>query len=66
VVRGKFDIEELLGEDGARQARIPSIDSTHFTIIASELEALPPAWSSVEGRKIVTLSRTDDPAAEPI
>ncbi|MDQ2643977.1 MAG: class II glutamine amidotransferase [Myxococcota bacterium] len=66
VVRGKFDVEELLGEDGARQARIPSIDSTHFTIIASELEALPAGWTSVEGRSIVTLSRNDDPAVEPI
>jgi predicted glutamine amidotransferase len=66
VVRGKFDVEELLGEDGARQARIPSIDSTHFTIIASELEVLPSGWASVEGRSIVTLSRTEDPVAEPI
>ncbi len=66
VVRGKFDVEELLGEDGARQARIPSIDSTHFTIIASELETLPSAWTSVERRSIVTLSRTEDPVAESI
>lgn len=66
VVRGKFDVEELLGEDGARQARIPSIDSTHFTIIASELEALPAGWTSVEGRSIVTLSRTEGPVVEPI
>jgi glutamine amidotransferase len=66
VVRGKFDIEALLGEDGARQARIPSIDSTHFTIVACELESLPASWTKVTGRSIVTLSRTEDPRIEPI
>lgn len=66
VLKGKFDIEDLLGEDGARRARIPSIDSTHFTIIASELEALPADWTPVHGRAVVTLSRTEDPVVEPL
>jgi predicted glutamine amidotransferase len=66
VLRGKFDIEDLLGEDGTRQARIPSIDSTHFTIIASELETLPAGWTAVSERTVVTLSRTDDPRVEPL
>jgi glutamine amidotransferase len=66
VLRGKFDVEDLLGEDGTRQARIPSIDSTHFTIIASELEVLPSGWIAVAERTVVTLSRTDDPRVEPL
>jgi glutamine amidotransferase len=66
VLRGKFDVEDLLGEDGTRQARIPSIDSTHFTIIASELETLPAGWTAVTERTVVTLSRTDDPRVEPL
>jgi glutamine amidotransferase len=66
LLRGKFDVEELLGEDGTRQARIPSIDSTHFTIIASELESLPAGWTPVKERSVVTLSRTDDPRVEPL
>jgi predicted glutamine amidotransferase len=66
VLRGKFDIEDLLGEDATRQARIPSIDSTHFTIIASELETLPSGWTAVSERTVVTLSRTDDPRVEPL
>ncbi|HYO93401.1 MAG TPA: class II glutamine amidotransferase [Polyangiaceae bacterium] len=66
VLRGKFDIEHLLGEEEARRARIPSIDSTHFTIIASEFETLPPDWSAVKLRSVVTLSRTEDPIIEPL
>jgi predicted glutamine amidotransferase len=66
VLRGKFDVEDLLGEDGTRRARIPSIDSTHFTIIASELESLPSDWVLVRERAVVTLSRTEDPVVEPL
>lgn len=66
VLKGKFDIEDLLGEDGTRRARIPSIDSTHFTIIASELDSLPADWVAVREREVVTLSRTEDPLIEPL
>ncbi|HET9933574.1 MAG TPA: class II glutamine amidotransferase [Polyangiaceae bacterium] len=66
LLRGKFDVEGLLGEDGMRRARIPSIDSTHFTILASDLDALPAGWTSVSERAIVTLSRTEDPRVEPL
>lgn len=66
VLKGKFDIEELLGEEGLRRARIPSIDSTHFTLIASELEAVAPRWTAVPERSIVTLTRADDPAVEQL
>ncbi|MGC4092068.1 MAG: class II glutamine amidotransferase [Polyangiaceae bacterium] len=40
LLRGKFDVEGLLGEDGIRRARIPSIESTHFTILASDSRRL--------------------------
>ncbi|MFO7179542.1 MAG: class II glutamine amidotransferase [Pseudomonadota bacterium] len=66
VLRGKFDVEELLGEEATRRARIPSIESMHFTIIASELDAVPPGWTAVEGRSIVTLSRVKAPEIEAI
>lgn len=66
VLKGKFDVEELLGEEGLRRARIPSIDSTHFTLIASELSAMPPRWTAVPERSIVTLTRTDEPVVEQL
>jgi glutamine amidotransferase len=64
VWKGRFDVEELLGEEGLRKARIPSIDSTHFGLIASDIETLPPDWTAVEGRAIVTLTRSDEPILE--
>jgi predicted glutamine amidotransferase len=66
VVKGRHDVEELLGEDGLRRTRIPSIDSTRFTLIAAELEGVPTGWQAVEGRKVVTLTRTDDPVTEQL
>ena len=66
VVKGRHDVEELLGEDGLRRTRIPSVDSTRFTLIAAELEAVPAGWHAVEGRKVVTLTRTDDPVSEQL
>lgn len=66
LLKGRFDIEDLLGEDGARRARIPSIDSSHFTMVASELDPLPERWIEVEGRVIVTMSRSDDPVVEAL
>jgi|RhiMethySRZTD1v2_1073278.scaffolds.fasta_scaffold08227_5 predicted glutamine amidotransferase len=66
VVKGRHDVEELLGEEGLRRTRIPSVDSTRFTMLAAEIEAVPSGWHAVEGRKVVTLTRTDDPISEQL
>lgn len=66
VLKGRHDVEELLGAETLRKTRIPSIESTRFTIIASELHNLPSGWTPVEGPCIVTLTRTDDPSIEPL
>jgi glutamine amidotransferase len=66
VLKGRYDVEELLGEEGLRKTRIPSIESTRFTLIASEIEAVPTGWVPVVGRQIVTLTRTEDPVLEPL
>jgi hypothetical protein len=66
VWNGRRDIEELLGEDGVRKARIPSIESTHFSLIASELDATPVGFREVAPQSIVTLSRTDEPRVEAL
>lgn len=66
VIKGKSDVEELLGEEGLRKTRIPSIDSTHFTIVASELSSVPDRWHAIDGRRIVTLTRTADPTFEAL
>ncbi|HVJ19550.1 MAG TPA: class II glutamine amidotransferase [Polyangiaceae bacterium] len=66
MLKGRFDLEELLGEEGLRRARIPSIDSTHFTLVASELDAVPAGWVEVPPQSLVTLTRSDDPLVESI
>jgi predicted glutamine amidotransferase len=66
VLKGRHDVEELLGEEGRLRARIPAVESTHFTLIASELDAIPLGFTSVESPSIVTLSRTDDPVSEDL
>jgi len=66
VLRGKYDVESMLGEEATRRARIPSIESSHFSIIASELAEVPTGWTPIEGRSIVTLRRTADPVVEPL
>jgi predicted glutamine amidotransferase len=66
VLKGRSDVEELLGEEGLLKTRIPSIDSTRFTLIASGLEALPVGWTAVDGRRIVTLTRGSDPVSEQL
>jgi predicted glutamine amidotransferase len=66
VLKGRHDVEELLGEESLRKIRIPSIDSTRFSLIASELEDVPAGWTQVEDRCIVTLTRTDEPHSEAL
>ena len=66
VLQGKNDVEELIGEDSRQRVRIPSIESTHFTLIVSEAESVPQGFRALEGRSLVSLTRTDDPVVEPL
>jgi predicted glutamine amidotransferase len=66
VLKGKSDVEELLGEDSRKRARIPSVESTHFTLIVSEADSVPSGFRALEGRSLVSLTRTDDPVVEPL
>ncbi|HVW28994.1 MAG TPA: class II glutamine amidotransferase [Polyangiaceae bacterium] len=66
VLNGRNDVEALLGDDGMQQARIPNVDTTHFSIVASGLERVPESWSTVADRTFVTMTRAENPAFEPI
>jgi predicted glutamine amidotransferase len=63
---GRYEIEELLGEEGVRRARIPSIDSSCFSLVASEAEATPSGFLTAPPRSIVHLSRSSEPRTEPL
>lgn len=66
VVKGRHDVEELLGDDGMHRARIPNVDTTHFTVVAAELDGIPQRWKPVADRSVVTMTRSDDPLIEPL
>lgn len=64
--KGRFEIEELLGEEGLRKARIPSIESSCFSLVASGVEASPSGFGVAAARSILHLSRSDEPRVEPL
>ncbi|HLV21952.1 MAG TPA: class II glutamine amidotransferase [Polyangiaceae bacterium] len=66
VIHGRHDVEELLGEEGLRRTRIPSIESTRFSLIAAELDGVPQGWQAAPAASILTLTRSDDPVVEPL
>jgi glutamine amidotransferase len=66
VLKGRYDVEGLLGEEETRRARIPSLESTRFSIIASELDDVGPDWTAIDTSSIITLTRTTDPASEKL
>jgi glutamine amidotransferase len=60
---GRFDVEELLAEDsGLRASRVPSVDRTHYCLVAAELNEVPSRWQVVEGRVIGTFTRDAPPS----
>jgi glutamine amidotransferase len=64
--KGRYEIEELLGEDGLRKARIPSIESSCFSLVATEVETTPPGFQLAPARSILHLSRSDEPRIESL
>ncbi|HEY6080756.1 MAG TPA: class II glutamine amidotransferase [Polyangiaceae bacterium] len=64
--KGRFEIEELLGEEGLRKARIPSIESSCFSLVATDVESLPAGFQAAPERAILHLSRSDEPRVEPL
>jgi predicted glutamine amidotransferase len=66
VLNGRTDVEELLGDDGMHQARIPNVDTTHFSIIATGLARVPSGWNTVADRTFVAMTRGENPTFEPI
>ena len=66
VLRGRQDVEELLGDDGMHAARIPNVDTTHFSIVVSGLEQVPTGWRTVADRAFMTMTRADEPSFDTL
>jgi predicted glutamine amidotransferase len=64
VIKGRADLERLLGDDTLRRIRIPDMASCRFCLIASDFDEEPRGWTMVPGHAMVTITRTDDPTVE--
>ena len=66
VIKGRADLERLLGDDTLRRIRIPDMASCRFCLIASDFDEEPRGWTMVADHAIVTITRTDDPTVEQV
>ncbi len=66
VVSGKSEVEELLGEEEIRQRSVPSLDSTHFNLVATDIDPLPAGWESAPRGSVLTLGRSEAPTIEAL
>lgn len=68
VYEGRHDLERLFGDNGLGRMRLPELAASRLTLVASDFEddQLPPGWTAVGERAIVTFTRADVPAIEPI
>jgi glutamine amidotransferase len=66
VIKGRTDLERLLGDDTLRRIRIPDMASCRFCLIASDFDEEPRGWTMVPPHAVATITRTDDPAVEAL
>ncbi len=66
VIKGRSDLERLLGDDTLRRIRIPDMATCRFCLIASDFDEEPRGWTMVPDHAMVTITRTDDPIVEQI
>lgn len=66
VYEGRADLERVLGENTRWRLRLPDTASCHFALIASDFDRPPKGWREIREPSLVTLTRTDPPAIEPI
>ena len=57
---------ELAADVLGWQARIPSIESSCFSLVASEVEGSPSGFQTAAPRSILHLSRSDEPRTEQL
>lgn len=66
VVKGRADLERLLGDDALRRARSPDLASCRFCLVASDFDKPPRGWTDVPASSLVTVTRTAEPVVEPL
>jgi glutamine amidotransferase len=77
VFEGERDLERLFGDGGLGRMRMPDYATSRLTVVASDFDdgvpsdsqasvGLPPGWTAVPERAIVTFTRTDEPVVESL
>ncbi len=67
VFQGQRDLERLFGDGGLGRMRMPDYATSRLTLVASDFDdGLPPEWTAVPERAIVTVTRSDDPLVEKL
>jgi glutamine amidotransferase len=68
VIRGRHDLEDLLGDDGLRRTRIPEMATCHFCLLAADFDPAvrPVAYHDVPSPSLVTVQRGQDPVTEAL
>jgi glutamine amidotransferase len=68
VFKGERDLERLLGDGGLGRMRMPDYVSSRLVLIGSDFEddRIPPGWTAVPERAIVTITRVDEPSIEAL
>jgi glutamine amidotransferase len=67
VYQGQSDLEKILGDGGLGRMRLPDFASSRLVLIAADFDddQVPAGWTAVDGRAMVTITRTDEPLVEP-
>ncbi|MDC0678081.1 MULTISPECIES: class II glutamine amidotransferase [Sorangium] len=68
IYQGSEDMERLLSDGGLGRMRMPDYAASRLTLVASDFDddQAPAGWTHVGERAIVTFTRADAPAIEPI
>ncbi|KYF79497.1 class II glutamine amidotransferase [Sorangium cellulosum] len=68
IYQGNEDMERLLSDGGLGRMRMPDYAASRLTLVASDFDddQAPAGWTPVGERAIVTFTRADEPAIEPI
>lgn len=63
---GRHDMERLLSDGGLHKSRPHEEAKSRLTVLGADFDddQVPPGWTSVAERAIVTLTRTDEPQVE--
>jgi predicted glutamine amidotransferase len=66
LIRGRADLERLLGGDALQRLRIPDMASCRFCLLASDFDEDPTGWTTVPMDAMVTVTRSDGPTIESL